>query len=201
MYSEIITSMDVKVIASIIGVFGLLVAALLSSAGYLYRSRLEGKKSARKVLYLLLEIRYAIKAALFDVDEISARYISHYVNRMQEKGLPIKQEEMEAMILGIIKSHLENVISALKTDVKTRLLPPFEEALMELAAVAPVLAYQLRGKEKVEVLVDLTRSYIADVDSKIISKIEVNWMKSALSDASKAQQSNALSEVSTTQSV
>ncbi|MGK0270019.1 MAG: nucleoside diphosphate kinase [Cocleimonas sp.] len=196
MYSEIITSMDVKVIASVIGVFGLLVAALLSSAGYLYRSRLEGKKSARKVLYLLLEIRYAVKASLFDVNEMSAKYIAHYVSRMQAKGMPIKKEEMEAMMLDTIKSHFENVISALKTDVENRLLPPFEEALMELATVAPVLAYRLRGKEKVEALVDLTKSYIADVDSQIISKIDDDFLKNILVKVSKSQQSNALNEVS-----
>ncbi|WP_350978360.1 hypothetical protein [Shewanella sp. AC34-MNA-CIBAN-0136] len=191
-----VVDIDIKVIIALISIVGILITAILSSAGYFYRNRFESKKSARKVLYLLLEIRHAINVSLFDVDEVTDQYIEYFVKRLQSKGMLVKKEEIEGTLFEMIRSHINNINSAIKTDISTRLLPQFEDTLMELASVAPVLAYQLRGKEKIEALVDLTNTYLERIDSELIPTVTEDWMKNLLVDISKQQKKDALKDMS-----
>ena len=176
--------MDGKLIIALIGVGGILIAAILSSAGYLYRIRLESKRSARKVLYFLLEIRHAIIISSMDPDVGTDKYFEHCVQRMRNKGYPLEKEEMAKIFSEQICEHFRNVISTSGTDIDKRLVIPFEDALLDMATVNPVLAYKLRGKEKVEKLISHINTHQASVSEKFIPMIEEDWVKDVMLETS-----------------
>jgi len=189
---------DMEVITALLGIGGIVLAALMSSAGYLYRNSTEHKKSARKVLYLLLEIRQTIIASLFDPDEATDKYFIHYVRQLNAKGIEVKPEEVPEGMRMLVSGHFNNVISSLRTDIESRLLVPFEEALLELASVDPVLAYQLRGKEKLEKIAVHTRQYQSNVNNQLDSITGEEWAQKFLLELSDDLKEEALDELSET---
>lgn len=180
------------VLASLIGVAGLAIAAVFSSFGYLYRGWVESKRSARKVLYLLLEIRYSLGASLFDSDAATKEYINHYANRLKEKGFPVDKAVLESQLYSIVKEHFSNLAEVYKTNIEERLIGPFEEALSNLSYVSPVLAYQLRGKEKIELLAKLNSSYLTSVWSGLDVEIKEAWVKEILVEFLEEMESESL---------
>lgn len=154
---------DPKVMASLIALIGILITAVLGATGYIYRVRLDEKKSARKVLYLLLEIRYAIRVGLFDSKAVTNEYITFAETHLWPNGQEIIP--LDANYRDAINQYLEALLQSLQTDIEKRLLPPYEESLMELASVSPVLAYKLRGKEKVADLMRKTSEYESQLQS------------------------------------
>jgi len=145
----------------LIGLSGLLVGALINGLGFLYRTHLDSKKSARRVLYLLLEIRCALHLSMIDTVWLAEQYHQRCVDLLTAKGLPIRPDELAVMMDELIKPHCEETLQVVRTDVEARLLQPFEQALAELSTVDPVLAYRLRGKEKLELVVAGIQNYSA----------------------------------------
>lgn len=174
--------LDIEVTVAMIGIGGILVAAVLSSAGYLYRARTDMKRSARIVLYSLLEIRHALSLSLVDPVEATEKYLEYYVGRVKGKGIELSKEEMHAVMYPLVHDYFAQMVSSMKTDIQERLLESFEKALMEFAAVNPVLAYQLRGKEKLESLVVVSNAHHNRLNEEVIETIDVEWVKSVLTD-------------------
>lgn len=153
-----------------LAIVGTVIAAVLSSAGYLYRVRTDQKKSLRKVLYLLLEIRHAVISRFFDPEAITKEYLTEAIKRLSARGIKSDTDEIPAAYRELISAHFNNVISCLRSELDERLLVPFEEALLEMAAVAPALAFKLRGREKLENVIGHTNQY----ESKLSGKLEVD---------------------------
>ncbi|ABC33031.1 hypothetical protein HCH_06386 [Hahella chejuensis KCTC 2396] len=143
---------DVKFIAALVSLVGILLAAVISSAGYFYKNWTESKRSARKVLYFLLEIRYAVNMSIFNPNATAEKFLLHYFKRVEERGLPFDSEDIKVSVLPLIIQSLTDISNSLKIDIEERLVTPLDDALLELATVNPVLAYQLRGKDKFETL-------------------------------------------------
>lgn len=157
LYHDLMSS-DPKVLATVVAVFGTFVAAALASFGYLYRMRVEQKKSLRKVLYFLLEIRNSVLAKLFDPEAAAQQYFEHMAGHFKIRGLNVEMEipdEMRRMIVD----HFRNLMSLQCTDIEARLLTPFQDALLDMATINPTVAYRLYGKEKVTDLIGHTRRY------------------------------------------
>lgn len=161
LYRNLINS-DPKVLATMVALFGTFVAAALASTGYLYRMRVEQKKSFRKVLYFLLEIRNSVLVKLFDPEAAAEQYFRHMEGRLKIHGTCTAFEIPEE-VRQMIVDHFRNIVAAQCTDIETRLLAPFEEALLEMAAINPTLAYRLYGRENVMTLIDHTRRYESEV--------------------------------------
>jgi len=187
---------DVTVITSLIGIAGLAFAALLSSVGYFYRGRNESKRSARKVLYLLLEIRYALSASLFNAANAKDEYLRHYADRLKAKGIEVSFDDIVKQIGSIVEDHFSNIAKASKIDIEERLIQPFEEALSDLSQISPVLAYRLRGKEKLELITKLNLSYLDTFKGDFIGEIEEEWAKSAILEFAQEMESEALKKMS-----
>ena len=184
------------VIASLIGVAGLAFAALLSSIGYFYRGRVESKRSARTVLYLLLEIRHALGASFFNAEKAKDEYIKHYISRLKEKGVDADRRDHDLQIGSLVEDHFSKLAKASKTDIKERLIQPFEEALSELSQISPVLAYRLRGKEKLELIAKLNSSYLDDFKEGLINNIKEEWARTAMLEFAQEMESEALKRMS-----
>lgn len=174
--------MDIEVIVALVGIFGVFVAAVLSSAGYLYRASTDAKRSARTVLYFLLEIRHALALSLIDPSDATKKYFEYYARRLNENGIEQDIGELSSAMFPLLYDYFEKLISSMKTDMKTRLLEPYENSLMEFAAVNPVLAYQLRGKEKLEALVAVSNVHHSRVNAEVIEAVDIDWAKSVLAE-------------------
>lgn len=188
--------LDVTVIASFIGVAGLAFAALLSSVGYFYRGSIESKRSARKVLYLLLEIRYSLNASLFNADKAKDEYIRQYTDRLKAKGIDVNREDIDAQIGSVVEDHFNSIAKTAKADIAERLIHPFEEALSELSQISPVLAYRLRGKEKIELIAKLNSSYLGSFKDNFIDGVEAEWAKATIVEFAEEMENDALKKLS-----
>lgn len=173
-----IENLDVKIIAALIGIIGIFVTGLLASIGFYFRSRLEVKRSARRVLYLLLELRHTILNSLFDPETEAKTFIKDYVTEMNRKGVPLKEHHMDGAMKNIIVDSFSELLDKVKVDIQSQLLAPLEKSLLSFSEVNPVLAFHLKGKEKLEVLIDHTNFSFNSLD-KLIAKREVKENRNA----------------------
>lgn len=138
---------------------GLLAAAFLSSLGYLYKVRRESKQSARRVLYLLLEIRYSVRLAAIRPDEIKTKLVYAIARALEQKGIPAFPSDFDETVKTAAVGHIIEISEAAKTDIHERLVEPFEQALSEYSLSSPTMAFRLRGKQKIDHLIKITSDY------------------------------------------
>lgn len=168
LYHEIF-GYDPRVIAGLIAIAGTFIAAILSSAGYLYRVRTERKKSLRKVLYLLLEIRHTVITRLFDPNAATEEYLKEMSKRLADRGIKPDNDEIPRDYRDLIKNHFNNIFVSFQSDLDEKMLTPFEEALLEMSTITPALAFQLRGREKLDSLAGHTNQYTSQINEKFKS--------------------------------
>ncbi|MHA6494710.1 hypothetical protein ACX0MV_15905 [Pseudomonas borbori] len=186
--------MDFQVFASIIGIA---FAALISASGYLYKNRMETKRSARKVLYYLLEIRYAINTSLIDPASIYDQYITHCFKAFSDKGGIVNRGQVESLIGKYVYQHFVNIADSLKTDIDERILIPYEQALLELSEINPTLAYKLRGKERLQHAITHTSAYSDTFENEILPTLPLvtGEMSRAIKKFSSSQKNEALDDI------
>lgn len=167
--------MEIPVMAAWVGVAGLVVPSCFASAGYVYRTRQESKRSARKVLFYLLEIRHALKASLYNTEKLTAEYVEQALGIFDDKGIPIRNTPiLEILVRPMIGSHIENMIDANKPEVNEKLLDQYEKALLEFAEVNPVGAYLLKGREGFETILIHNENYMETCAEMIFPLLEGN---------------------------
>ncbi|MDG9667069.1 hypothetical protein ONV78_04915 [Hahella sp. CR1] len=186
---------DVKFIAALVSLVGILLAAIISSAGYFYKNWTESKRSARKVLYLLLEIRYAINISLFSPSASAEKFMIHYSKRMEERGLQFDLDVAKKSIMPLIIKYFTDMSNSLKVDIEKRLLTPYDNALMELAAVNPVLAYQLRGKDKFDDIGFHVNRYTDSIRENLPKGDLYDWMVDLLENEAKEVSNSTISKL------
>ena len=185
---------DVKLIAAIIALLGVFLASVLSAGAYFYKVRAEAKKSTKKSLYYLLEIRYFILTSLFDPEKATESYIEHYCNHLSIKGIKLTRQDFESNFIDLIRGHFENLISTLKTKAETDLVQPYEESLLELATIDPVLSYSLKGREQLGKLLLQANSYSESLPENIDFPEGMEWMKNIVIDFSSKMSEQAIDE-------
>lgn len=157
--------MDVE---TIIALGGVALAALLSAVGYLWRVRLEAKRSARKVLYYLLEIRYAINTSLIDPRHMYDKYMDEMIAEFSSRKIALRREDLDERVGAYIFQYMVNITESLAVKIDQKIIAPYEDALLDLAEVNPVLAYRLRGKERFQIFLSHSNSYSKEMDSDVL---------------------------------
>jgi len=132
---------------------GIALSALIGSFAYRYKVKEESKKKYRKLLYVLLEIRYITVLSFFDSNQTTKKYIEHFSNRYQ-----ISSEHTSEDMIQLIQNHFENIASVFIENQDKR-LELYEVALKELSIVDPLLTYQLAGKESFSKLFNYSTEY------------------------------------------
>ncbi|WCE30769.1 hypothetical protein [Vibrio sp. SCSIO 43137] len=115
---ENIDMFNVKIIAALIGIIGILITAILSSFGYLYKTQLDTKKSAKRVLYQLLEIRYSIIHSLYDPEDATNAYFDHVEKRASQLGDLDGFYKSKQFAYDLINTHFQNLVDAMSTDIQ-----------------------------------------------------------------------------------
>jgi hypothetical protein len=189
-----IYGIDVKVIAALIALFGVFFASVLSAGAYFYKIRVESQKSTKKSLYYLLEIRYFILTSLFDPEKAAEAYIEHYCNHLSVKGIKLTRQDFESNLIDLIRGHFENIITTLKTKVENDLVQPYEDSLLELATINPVLAYSLKGREKLGELLSQAKNYSESVPENIEIPEGMDWLTDLVPDISTEMSEKTMEE-------
>lgn len=178
--------MDIKIIIALITLTGIFATTLFGLIAYFYKARQEDKKSARIVLYLLLELRHSLIKATFNPNEATRMYIKHCVKKFHHRGVKdISESNFPDELKATLILFFTRIIGSLKTDVKERLLEPYEKALTDLATVNPVLAYRLNGHDKLELIIPHTESHVQNVQSVISPELTEEWAKNLFESTSK----------------
>lgn len=189
-----IFGIDVKIIAALIALLGVILASVLSAGAYFYKVRVEVRKSSKRCLYYLLEIRHFILSSLFDPKKETEHYIEHYAKHLASKGITLSKDDFEPELLEFIEQHFNNIVSSMKTKALENLVKPYEDSLLELSAINPVLAYSLRGRETLAKLLSQTKEYSDSVPDKITIPEGLEWMSDLVVDMSNDMSEKAIED-------
>ncbi|MDP4487663.1 hypothetical protein QDG88_06830 [Pseudoalteromonas piscicida] len=157
---------DGKIIAALITLFGIFLTTLFGVVGYFFKVMQDRKKSARVVLYLLLEIRYSLLKTVFNPHTIAKKYMVYSKNKLRKVSNETGWEDhsLNEQFEKLIIQYLTNLINSQKLDIKVRLLEPYEKALSELATINPILAYKLKGHDQLELLIPHVDEYLKNLN-------------------------------------
>jgi len=192
-----IMEIDVKIIAALVALSGIFITTLFGVVGYIFKLRQDRKKSTRTVLYLLLEIRHSLLKAVFNPFEATNKYMEHYDKKLKDRGIDSASEdenltEFIEQMKQVLILFFTNIVESQNTDIRVKLLEPYEKALSELATINPVLAYLLKGHENLELLLPHTETHIENVHSISDSFVEEKWVKDVLRNTSSKVSSKAI---------
>lgn len=169
--------MDSKIIAAIIGVGGVSVGALLGGLGYYLKSRNETQQTIKLVLYHLLELRHLLKSSYADPKEITEEYLNYCMTFFQKRGMTDEGKFPEAL-KTLIEKHFADLLSAMKPRIDGGFIHSYEDALKELCKTDPVLAFKLRGRERISEILEVQSEYIESVtaDVQVASSNDFNQL-------------------------
>lgn len=183
--------------ASSIALVGILITALFSSIGYFYTNLTRGRKSSKKVLYLLLEIRHAIRVSILDPKVITEKYWDYYCKKLNLAGMELNRNEVPQIEWNLAFESFQKNIESQKTNIQERLLIPYENSLLNMAELSPVLAYQLKGKEKLEDSIENIRQHSESCLLKFQESNNYAPYKDQLMEFTEECQQEAMSQIST----
>ncbi|MDP4489912.1 hypothetical protein QDG88_18535 [Pseudoalteromonas piscicida] len=144
--------LDVRIIAALVGLasslIGITLASLISSIGYFSRSSIDKKKSARIVLYMLFEIRHVIKVKLSSPRSEREIFLDRYKSQLRSIKINGDLDFLDHTLGPVVESHTSSIIETSVGDTLERIRTPFEDALKDLAQIHPILAFKLKGIDK-----------------------------------------------------
>ncbi|EKF9742306.1 hypothetical protein [Vibrio cholerae] len=170
-------------VSSMFTLLGIVLAAIIATSSYLLRWKHEYRKSARRALYLLLQIRNSAIDSIFSPADATEAYIEHLLKIFKEKGIPASKDDVNEEMTTLISNHFQNLIDAIRQEIEGSTLEQYEKALYELSAQNPVLAYQLQGKEKFQKLLDITQTYNKNVLDELNGQVSAELALSLASTA------------------
>lgn len=128
---------------------------LLNEFGQLVKIRRENKKIRKKVLFLLLEIRYTF--SLLNNDKIIEKLSEKILSRLPPE---VNNEEGRAYITEIYKKLMPKILEPDVANNLSGLEESYRKALEEFSGVDPVSAYWLKGKNNIlDILKSLTEYF------------------------------------------
>ncbi len=138
-------------IKTIFPLLGVLVGWLLAESGKIFTDKRQDKRKLKKLLFLLLELRYYFAKELSYEIRID-KFLNITKSKLSEKfGLDIDDPQLN---LGIesFKPHLLNVIAKAKTDDNKfdYFSENIDKIILELAEIFPLLAYELNGQHNIK---------------------------------------------------
>lgn len=189
--------MELEIIVAIIGLFGIAASALLGALGYFLKTRADSKKSARKVLYYLLEIRHAIRISLFDPADAYKKFGDTLEKGLLKRGIRVDRETTENLVGSMILQHFNNVAEASEVQLNEKIIEPYESALDEFSQIKPVLAYRLKGRERLQKVLSHTSNYSQQLVSMASLQLssETNSSDARLLEYAKSQGKKSVSDM------
>nr|WP_312231895.1 hypothetical protein [Pseudomonas sp.] len=156
--------MDTEIVIALIALGGVFVSAMLAAISYFYKKDFEVKRSGRRLLYFLLEIRYAVLVSMRNPNDIAERYMASCKKIFIANGFAMDNEVLDKAMMALIVGHLENLSAAVKVEIDDELIKSYEKELLEFSNINPVLAFKLRGKQRVQASINETSKYVSKLN-------------------------------------
>lgn len=150
--------MDSKIIAAIIGVVGISIGALLGGVGYYLKSRNETMQTKNMVLYHLLELRHLLKSSYINPKEFADLYIEYCRTLLRKKGID-DENEFPENIKRMIEWVMARMLEVKKPNIDESFISSYKSALLQLCETDPVMAYKLKGKERLSEILNVQKEY------------------------------------------
>lgn len=154
---------DTKIIAALITAVTALIIASTGVFAFFYRSRRDDKRNAKKVLFLLLEVRHAIKLKTLPIDEVAKEYCEYAAKKLNSLIPEEANVSTESFDLQLIKSKLSEQLTSIEENLADGVIPALNEKLTDLAEDNPILAFKIRGRDNFLKLFETSKTQITNL--------------------------------------
>lgn len=132
-----------------VGFVGTAISALIAATAYAWKGWQERKRTARRVLYHLLEFHH-VASRLNATATFPERYLGQIESKILPKGSKLSPYDRE-QFLAQMRKMLLSVTNHLARLLTQQMTETYLKSLEELAKDKPVLAYRLKGAELVDI--------------------------------------------------
>ena len=154
---------DTKIVAALITAATALIIASTGAFAFFYRSRRDDKRNAKKVLFLLLEVRYAIKLKTLPIDEVAKEYCEYAVKKLNSFTTEEVNISTENFDLQLIKSQLSEQLASIEESLTDSVIPALNDKLTDLAEDNPILAFKIRGRDNFLKLFEISKTQLTNL--------------------------------------
>ncbi len=179
-------SYDTIIITALSGFLG----AAIGSVTTLWLHFKNRKKDERKILnesvHYLLEVFFLVSR--LNVEKMTHAYLDYLLKQIQKFGPKLNEENLSFLndqIKSIVKSNSVPLAQKQTFENLKTIGKDYENMLAKLATILPIDAFYLRGKDKLETLMDRASSYFenvrgANLENKEIIRDVVNQVQPSL---------------------
>ncbi|MEM6509814.1 hypothetical protein [Pseudoalteromonas sp. S1688] len=154
---------DTKIIAAIIAAIITLTIALTSAIAFFYRASRDNKRNAKKVLFLLLEVRHAIKLKTLPIDEVAKEYCEYAAKKFNSFTTEEVNISTDNFDLQLIKSQLSEQLASIEESLTDSVIPALNDKLTDLAEDNPILAFKIRGRDNFLKLFEISKTQLTNL--------------------------------------
>nr|WP_024593200.1 hypothetical protein [Pseudoalteromonas sp. TB13] len=154
---------DTKIIAALITAATALIIASTGAFAFFYRSRRDDKRNAKKVLFLLLEVRHAIKLKTLPIDEVAQEYCDYAAKKLSSFAPEESNISIENLDLQPIKKQLSEQLASIEESLTDSVIPTLNDKLTDLAEDNPILAFKIRGRDNFLKLFETSKTQITNL--------------------------------------
>lgn len=154
---------DTKIIAALITAVTALIIASTGAFAFFYRSRRDDKRNAKKVLFLLLEVRHAIKLKTLPIDEVVKEYCEYAAKKLNSFTPKEAKISTESFDLQLIESQFKDQLASIEENLSESVIPALNGKLTDLAEDNPILAFKIRGRDNFLKLFELSKTQVTNL--------------------------------------
>lgn len=154
---------DTKIIAALITAATALIIASTGALAFFYRSRRDDKRNAKKVLFLLLEVRHAIKLKTLPIDQVAIEYCEYAAKKLSSFTPEESDISVENFDLQPIKNQLSEQLASIEESLTDSVIPALNDKLTDLAEDNPILAFKIRGRDNFLKLFETSKTQITNL--------------------------------------
>lgn len=139
---------------------GVPISIAAATGAYIYRTRVEQRRMANRVLYYLLEFRYRFRMMHFKPKGFGKEIMDSYLNVWKKYGLNLESTDLEIIQhLEVLMDQMVSNLLILKASIPEGFADGFRDALNELSERDPVTAFRINGSEDVNILIEEIEDY------------------------------------------
>ncbi|GAA80109.1 hypothetical protein [Pseudoalteromonas sp. BSi20495] len=154
---------NTKIIAALITAATALIIASTGAFAFFYRSRRDDKRNAKKVLFLLLEVRHAIKLKTLPIDEVAKEYCDYAAKKLSSFTPEESSISIDNFDLRSIEKQLSEQLASIEESLTDSVIPALNDKLTDLAEDNPILAFKIRGRDNFLKLFETSKTQITNL--------------------------------------
>lgn len=148
-------------------------SALLAAFSYAYRTGVETKKATRHALYLLIQVRVALNAVVYDFRTQVGGTIDTQMARFSEYGIEVTDEDKQ-----VNKDEAEKYGASLEENFFRLDGTGFSEAVRtattELSKIDPIMANRISFISRLPSAIDAQREYVQRIEASFLENADPN---------------------------